>query len=737
MILILIICLSLTVIAPTQSFGQTSDDVRKATKINWDEFMHYTLIGQWDLALGFGQTLVALDPDPIQVLNLAQSPRYANSYKTLNTLKAKDEMAVVANDILALIEKGRFIERTDIDRIQDEVDRLSTTTRGRMLAIDRLKDSGEWAIPVMIETLRSQQEDGSNDVISNIRWALPKIGKPAVNPLLIVVRHCTELNIQLIAMEALGKIGYRSAEPTIQEIIENQETNPVLRNAGMKALEQIYEFQEVPMVSAAFLHGILAEDYFNGKSSLDLPENENLGTIWFWNDEEGLKYERVPRGAYDELMTMRYCEYAVKLNPNMGDIVSLWLSAFFRLEAQGFSQPDYFIDNHANAETYALTAGPEHLHRVLARALDVSDVNDKYKRDVALAAIKVLQRNSGQQSLLYVLGAYQPLIEALRYPDREVRYSAAIALARSLPKKNFEHSELVMPLLAETLTQNGKRNVIIVDSNSQSRNDLIAKLSDTGSYGEIVSADTFSIANQKSRNLTRVDLILYKENPKRPDLIGTDVDIIKDDYRLAFCPLILVAEPGRLSELNKIVSNNPFAYIGVPGMSAQKISAVETEILAKNNAVLFDQSMADSYAELAIDSIQLLALSGNRVLSPSQIEPSVLVSAYDSRKKIQDHTIQILSRLDSLDSQRMLAKLSLDTDLDLLTRIDALKSLATSAKAHGNLLLSEQINSLIVIVTSQDQDVSLRNHAAEAYGALNLPSVEISHLINAQTIDEL
>ncbi len=84
--------------------------------------------------------------------------------------------------------------------------------------------------------------------------------------------------------------------------------------------------------------------------------------------------------AYNGL-AMRSCENAVRLDPTRSGAISLWLSSFFRLEAEGFEQPVYFGERHAKAGTYALTAGPEFLHRVVVRALR------NRNRPVAMAAI--------------------------------------------------------------------------------------------------------------------------------------------------------------------------------------------------------------------------------------------------------------------------------------------------------------------------------------------------------------
>jgi hypothetical protein len=97
--------------------------------------------------------------------------------------------------------------------------------------------------------------------------------------------------------------------------------------------------------------------------------------------------------------------------------------------------------------TYATTAGPEYLHQALARA-----IKDK-NAYVALCAVEALATTAGEKSLFYRVGPVQPLVEALSFDDKAVRYSAAIAIAAAGPKEGFAESKLVVKNLTEALEQ--------------------------------------------------------------------------------------------------------------------------------------------------------------------------------------------------------------------------------------------------------------------------------------------
>ncbi|HPY48661.1 MAG TPA: hypothetical protein PLO68_02305, partial [Sedimentisphaerales bacterium] len=65
-----------------------------------------------------------------------------------------------------------------------------------------------------------------------------------------------------------------------------------------------------------------------------------------------------------------------------------------------------------------------------------------------------LATNAGENSLLYTVGPAQPMLQALSFSDRAVRYTAAIAIANAGPRQPFNESRLVVQNLAEALALN-------------------------------------------------------------------------------------------------------------------------------------------------------------------------------------------------------------------------------------------------------------------------------------------
>jgi hypothetical protein len=417
------------------SFGQT-------LKENWNDFLHYTKIGRLDLAKGYAQAVLESNPDPLELLTLSEeNPQgYAILLRVIDT--ASDaELVKLSEKVLDVIEQGRFVRRADPKIIAEEIRRLSSTTRGRLAAVKRLQNAGEYAVVYMLDAM---MDDSRKEELPNIIWALPQIGRDAIRPLTAALQT-EDVGLKAEIVRALGKIKYPQSLPYLKYIIEKNDSAE-LSNLASQSIKQIDP--AALKAPAAQLFYQLGEDYYNHAPSLAPAEDANFANIWFW-DSQGrrLVREKVDKSYFNELMTMRACEWALKADAGFGRAIGLWLAAYFKAESAGLGMPSYFGPGHADAMTYATTAGPEYLHQALARA-----IKDK-NAHVALCAVEALATTAGEKSLLYRIGPAQPLVQALSFDDKAVRYSAAIAIAAAGPKENFAESKLVVENLSQALGQ--------------------------------------------------------------------------------------------------------------------------------------------------------------------------------------------------------------------------------------------------------------------------------------------
>ena len=434
----IIAILTVTVIAVSSGFGQTLDD-------NWNDFLHYTKIGRFDLAKGYAQAVLDSNPDPVQLLALSEANRagYAILQRVVDV--APDaELVEVSRKVLDLIEQGKFIRRSDPKIIIEEVERLSTTERGWLIGVKRLRNAGEYSIPFMLDAI---VDDSRKDEWEDIKRALPEIGKDAIRPLAAALQSDNApLKDEII--KALGGISYPQALGYLKLVVE-QDASAELRALAAESIGKIDP--EAAKVPAAVLFYRLAESYYYHAESLQPAEDADFANVWFWDIVgKRLLRERVDRSYFNELYAMRACEWALKADPAFGWAIGLWQAAYFKAESAGVNMPDYFGPGHADAMTYATTAGPEYLHQALGRA--VKDMNPY----VALGTIEALATIAGEKSLLFRVGSAQPLVMALSDKDKAVKYSAAIAIAAAGPKQKFAESKLVVANLVQALGETGQ-----------------------------------------------------------------------------------------------------------------------------------------------------------------------------------------------------------------------------------------------------------------------------------------
>ncbi|MGE5293958.1 MAG: HEAT repeat domain-containing protein [Solirubrobacterales bacterium] len=417
---------------------------------NWNDFLHYTKIGRFDLAKGYGQAVLQGNPDPAELFKLVEeNPQgYQLAMKVAETAH-DEELAQLTQKLLAVVDQGRFQRRTEPTLIVEEIKRLSTTMRGKMTATRRLQDAGEYAVPFMLdamaEAIRNPQYETK---LSDMIEVLPQIGRPAIRPLTAALQmNNDQLKGEII--RALGRIGYPQSLPYLKYVVETSQSME-LRALAAESIRQI-DARAAGSTAAAMFYQ-LGERYYYHDESLAPEKDVSFANMWFW-DAQANRLSRVPvdQAFFHELMAMRCCEWSLRADDQFGLAIGLWLASFFKAESTGIPMPEYFGDKHANALVYATTSGPEYLHQALARA-----VNDR-NAAVALGAVEALATTAGEKSLMFTLGPSQPLLQALTFQDRAVRFSAAIAIGNAGPRQEFVESRVVVQNLAEALARGNQQ----------------------------------------------------------------------------------------------------------------------------------------------------------------------------------------------------------------------------------------------------------------------------------------
>ena len=212
-----------------------AQDQAQTLEDSWSDFLHYTKIGRFDLAKGHANAILASNPDPVELFEYTQEnqPGYELAMRVAETAH-DEELARLTDQLLKVIEQGRFQQRTDPKLIVQEIRRLNTTPRGKRMAIQRLKDAGEFAIPYLLDAMGEAMRNPSVDSgLSEMIEVLPQISRPAIRPLGAALQMKNEaLKAEII--RSMGLIGYPQSLPYLKYVAE-KDASLELRDMALRS----------------------------------------------------------------------------------------------------------------------------------------------------------------------------------------------------------------------------------------------------------------------------------------------------------------------------------------------------------------------------------------------------------------------------------------------------------------------------------------------------------------------
>ena len=690
-----------------------------------DDFWHYGQVGRYDLQATIGKRLIAAgQQNPEDLLRtfeqIAQQHRQINGEATnvdtelLRWQAADPQMQQVATQLIELLNKGRFARRQNPQFIAENIRQLAQSERAYVLAMQQLRNSGELAVPQMVNILVSQRPEDVqyHDVI---RRGLVDLGRAALNPLLASTQMSPREAALTTICGVLGDIGYPVSTPYLLALAHGQNSSSEVRDAANVALRRLNANANA---NAGDLFYDLADKYYYGTASIQPDPRSPRAFIWYWGDG-GLTAKAVPPQIFNDIMSMRETEHALRTGAARADqAVALWLAGNIRRTVdlpQGETDPTR-SEGEPTPHYYNVAEGAQYLNIVLDRSLKD---NTPQSPSVALAAIKSLQDIVGQSNL-FTGATGQPLVQAMRYSDRQVRYEAAFALASALPQRPFAGQDMVVPLLAEAGEQSGTPGVVIVAS----QGDRPRFAADLKNYATAGGADPAS-AIADAASLPAVDVILMPEDIGNPQ-IDTAIDLASQNPRMARAAKLIIVHSLASPWAKLAITDPTISYTEATG-GEPLVNAIE-QARKKAGGLAMDQAVATNFALRAANLLAKLATTRGHVLNVAPAEQTLITALGDKRAPIAIAVGQAVAMLNSPRAQSALADRANEAGAAPEVRISLYKSLATSAKFFGNRLDPGQTQALQGVVTSE-KDLKVRDAAAEARGALNLPASGASALI--------
>jgi HEAT repeat protein len=685
-----------------------------------DDGWYFCAVGRFDVAEANFRHLLDSAPDPVALLEFTD--RVKKRREILVQLATNPVVGESVRGVLKLLDRGEELIKADPARIKANITRLGDTPRAFENGVAWLKQSGEYAIPFIVQALR---DPAQKHLTQAILRCLPQIDRPALNPLVVALRT-NERVTQGYIVEALGKMGYPQAIPYLLQLQEKGNPPPEVAAAIGQALSAIAsrnpDFE--PNLSAAEAFYRLAEAYFKDQPSLAADPRLDTANIWYWRDDL-LQNVSVPTQICNEVMCMRGCEEALLLNPDLKSAQALWVAVNFRRQAQ---LPEGQTDRtrpekYPTAAYFAQTSGPGVCLTALARALDEGDPA------IALGVIAALRNTAGPASLVTDQGGRLPLAEALSFPDRMVRIRAALALGSACPTQPFHNYQNLMPVLSEALMLfGGARHALVVDPDQESANQMAGALRAEG-YQVQVDAE-FLRGLQEIREVPSLDVIFLASNV--PDVpLARALRQLRDEFRFGATPVVIVSKPGNRELVRDLVRADHRLGEVVPGEAPDRIKATVERISHAVGVTAITPEVGTALALEAAQTLRLLALTSNPLFSASQAQPALIAALASKDPDLRLTAAQVLGYLAAAPAQEAIARIALDQAEPEDMRVKMFAVLADAAKQCGNQLGNDWITRLIAIA-ERDENLVIRTAASQALGALNLPANKGSEIIRNQ-----
>ncbi len=681
-----------------------------------DAFWHYAKTFRYDLAAGQATKILEAKPQPADLLKAFEAvadERKDNLDQWLLRWQQIPQLRDATTQVIAVLAQGHRERRGDQAIIEANIKRLVVSDQAYAIASERLRDSGELAVPMMLDYLRDPTK---SQYQSAIRQALIDMGHAALAPLVAALDmpiNDRNEGTLLYVVGALGSIGYDVAIPPLVNLAKSADVPAGIKAAAAAALQKMGAADALQQDPAALYYDI-AQKYYYNKSAITIPAGSALASLWMWDDSKGLMRHEAPSPIIGDLLAKRAARKALQIDPAREDALALWLAADYGSEVRlpkGAQDPTRSADT-PSAHYYGVASGAKYLNMVLARALGDHDTA------LAMVSVKSLQQIGGE-STLFAPQQAGVLVDAMKYPDRIVRFEAAFAAAAALPQTKFDGQERVVPTLAEAVVQNGKPYVLVMLPEDQ-LNGQVQALKDAG-YN---AAGATTAEAAAATGLPAVDVILAS------DANGTEVEKLQklatQTPRLQGAVLLVITKT-QASPFAILAASDPLISV-TQATKGDELKAAVADARKKAGSLLLDEKAASDYAMKATELLAQLAISRGQVLDLSAAQGTLLLALEDPRPEIAKASGKTLALMNSKAAQQSLLTRASDAKLDAPMRISMYGSLATSAKFFGNLLEEQDVKTLQNAVT-QEPALDVRAAAAEAHGALNLSAAEVKGVL--------
>lgn len=707
------------------AMGLPTETVPAELQKNFQEMVHYYRIARLDLANDFAALVLAANPEPTQLLMLVEHKDVGIAL--IDTMVAADspELSASARQLMTITLAGVDIKKKDGGRIQAQLVRLGKNQRAYELALRELKYSGEYVVPYAVGFLA---DDSRATLHDDIKRALIAIDRPVVYPLIIALETADE-PVRLVVIELLSKLGYKMAVPALKALVEQDGVSDPVKKAASDAIVAVAGADKLN-ISARQLYYDLAESLYYDKVTVVRDPKRPTTDVWGWVPGSGVDYRAAPTKAVNEILAAHAAERGLRAAPMSPELVALWLSIRAQMKVDlltsgADAKNPWDPATIPTVEFFLRSAGQQYLFDVLDRAL----TDDRVM--VARQAIWALEDVASEGYLAAsALERGSPLVRALSYPDRMVRFDAAFAIVAVEPKKSFIGADRVVPVLAEAVNLETGPGVLIIDADQNNLNRLKGEFRKAG--WNVGDATNGNEGVSRARAMSRIDGVLLAANVEKVGYVEV-VQLLRTKFATAMVPILILsgdAEPVLFSHLKQNQK-----YIDQVGANAT-MAAMVARIRALQAEAGSVAVAPDASKQISLRASQALAFVATADLSfeAEAAREALMAAAAGKNEDLAVSAIDALVQMPDQETQQHLAGIALAKGASKRIQIVALNAIAQMARHIGNKLQTGSVTAMMKRIGTET-DNEIRDAIGRAIGALDLEPELASQFILEHATD--
>jgi len=677
-----------------------------------EDFSHYVIIANDDLAMANARAILDLSMAPADFLAVVEDdPRLKDRFEqTYRKALLRPGLQGVAAELFELYELGRRSRARDLDEIRRNIALLSDGARARRLGKARLLEAGEYAVPELLRVLIENRDAAQSLEVKNV---LRDLNKHAVAPLcasLLIVQPAAQEEIARI----LGGIGYESALPFLLELKQTTTVDAVRATAERAITRLGSDLAGRPLND---LYRELAEDYYNHSQSLTGFPGEAFQPFWTYDAGIGLLPTAIRTEVFHEAMSMKFAERAMELNRNDRGALALWVASNFSRELdqpEGYANPVYG-DDRRDAEYYAVASGSTVLQSVLARGLADRDTT------LARQSIAALDVSAGGTDLWAGLGGERPLVSALDYPDRRVRFDAALVLAGVSPDGFYPGADRVVPTLAGSIRDGDSRYAVVIAQDEERQQFLRSTLEDEG-FTVLPPGRSLGAVMDSVVTVPGVDILVIDSTESRSI---EAVEETRRTSRLSATPIVSILPATVASRLDDRYFDDEMTRFVRQGVNASELVRNIDSLIESAVGTELDSDETTEYALRAVSALRDIAIAGGSVYAIGDSTFQLASALEDATGELALGIADVLSMINEIRAQTSIMDQAIVSNGQ--TRVEMLGAVTESAKRFGNMLEPRQTRWLTERLSHASGAEATA--AAGLVGALNIASDAVVDLI--------